>query len=48
LFRVKELSILRCRKSGKKARDGMAELGPADQTGEQEENAQTIKQGQMP
>jgi len=43
---LNELSIHRCRKSGKEGKGtGMAELGPAGQTGEQKENAQAVETG---
>jgi len=41
---LNELSIHRCRKSGKEGKGtGMAELGPAGQTGEKEENVQAVE-----
>ena len=46
-FRAQKLSISRCSKSGKGRQEtSMAEPGPADQTKEQEENAQAV--GQVP
>lgn len=42
-LRAQEVSIPRCWKSGKEGKTSMAELGPAHQTGEQEENMQTVE-----